>query len=72
MVAPPKFVLDTVKETAATARKKWPEIIQEVGLPENMHERLYGYWGCTFRAAADKAIVKRSDCHLVLKKTESS
>ena len=45
MEAPSKFVLDTVKETVATARKKWPEIIQEVGLPENMRERLYGYWG---------------------------
>ncbi|MEO8442360.1 MAG: HipA domain-containing protein, partial [Betaproteobacteria bacterium] len=45
MEAPPKFVLDTVKETVATARKAWPETIQEVGLPENMRERLYGYWG---------------------------
>jgi serine/threonine-protein kinase HipA len=44
MEAPPKFVLDTVKETVATASKKWPETIQEVGLPENMRERLYGYW----------------------------
>ncbi len=45
MEAPPKFVLNTVKETVATARKEWPEIIREVGLPENMRERLYGYWG---------------------------
>ena len=45
MEAPPKFVLDTVKETVTTARKEWPGIIREVGLPENMRERLYGYWG---------------------------
>jgi len=44
MEAPPKFVLDTVKETVAIARKEWPGIIREVGLPENMRERLYGYW----------------------------
>jgi len=44
MEAPPKFVLETVKETVATARKEWPGIIREVGLPENMRERLYGYW----------------------------
>ena len=45
MEAPPKFVLETVKETVANARKEWPGIIREVGLPENMRERLYGYWG---------------------------
>ena len=45
MEAPPKFVLNTVKETVATAGKEWPGIIREVGLPENMRERLYGYWG---------------------------
>src|SRR3990172_3720670 len=44
MEAPPKFVLDTVKVTVATARKEWPGIIREVGLPENMRESLYGYW----------------------------
>ena len=45
MEAPPKFVLDTVKETVATARKEWPGIILEIGLPENMRDRLYRYWG---------------------------
>ncbi len=45
MEAPPKFVLDVVKQTVATARKEWPGIIREVGLPENMRDRLYGYWG---------------------------
>ena len=44
MEAPPKFVLDVVKQTVATARKEWPGITREVGLPENMRERLYGYW----------------------------
>ena len=44
MEAPPKFVLETVKETVATARKEWPAIIREIGLPENMRERLYAYW----------------------------
>ncbi len=44
MEAPPKFVLDVVKQTVATARKEWPGIIREVGLPENIRERLYGYW----------------------------
>ena len=45
MEAPSKFVLDVVKQTVATARKEWPAIIREVGLPENMRDRLYGYWG---------------------------
>ena len=44
MEAPPKFVLDVVRQTVATARKEWPGIIREVGLPENMRERLFGYW----------------------------
>ena len=44
MEAPPKFVLDVVKQTVATARKEWPGIIRETSLPENMRERLYGYW----------------------------
>ncbi len=45
MEAPPKFVLDIVKETVTTARKEWPGIIREVGLPEDMRDRLYRYWG---------------------------
>jgi len=45
MEAPPKFVLDTVKQTVATARKEWPRIVREIGLPENMRERLFRYWG---------------------------
>ena len=45
MEAPPKFVLDIVKETVTTARKEWPGIIREVGLPEDMRERLYRHWG---------------------------
>ena len=45
MDAPSKFVLDIVKETVTTAQKTWPGIIREVGLPENMRERLYGSWG---------------------------
>jgi serine/threonine-protein kinase HipA len=44
MEAPPKFVLDTVKDTVTTARKEWPAIIREAGLPKNMRERLSGYW----------------------------
>ena len=43
--APPKFVLDIVKETVATARKEWPEIIRDAGLPENMRDHLHRYWG---------------------------
>ncbi|MCC7410908.1 MAG: HipA domain-containing protein, partial [Gammaproteobacteria bacterium] len=45
MEAPAKFVLETVKETVATARKEWPEVIREIGLPEDLRDRLYGYWG---------------------------
>ena len=45
MEAPPKFVLDIVKATVTTARKEWPGIIREVGLPEDMRDRLYRYWG---------------------------
>ncbi len=45
MEAPPKFVLDVVKQTVAIARNEWPGIIREAGLPENMRERLSGYWG---------------------------
>ncbi len=44
MEAPPKFVLDVVKETVATASKAWPGIIREAGLPQNMQDRLYSYW----------------------------
>jgi hypothetical protein len=45
MEAPAKFVLETVKETVATARKEWPEVIREIGLPEDLRERLYHHWG---------------------------
>ncbi len=45
MEAPPKFLLDVVKQTVATARKEWPGIVREIGLPENLRDRLYGYWG---------------------------
>ena len=45
MEAPAKFVLETVKETVATARKEWPGIIREIGLPEDLRERLYRHWG---------------------------
>lgn len=44
MEAPPKFVLDVVKQTVATAGTEWPGIIREAGLPENMRDHLYGYW----------------------------
>jgi serine/threonine-protein kinase HipA len=44
METPPKFVLDTVKETVAVARKAWPGLIREVGLPEDMRDRLHNYW----------------------------
>ncbi len=45
MEAPPKFVLDIVKETVTSARKAWPGIIRDIGLPENMRDRLYRHWG---------------------------
>ncbi len=44
MEAPPKFVLETVKETVATARKEWPAIIREAGLPARMRDRLRAHW----------------------------
>jgi serine/threonine-protein kinase HipA len=44
MEVPPKFVLDTVKETVTSARKEWPEIILEIGLPESMRDHLYRHW----------------------------
>jgi serine/threonine-protein kinase HipA len=44
MEAPPKFVLDVVKQTVATARMEWHAIIREAGLPKNMRDRLSGYW----------------------------
>jgi serine/threonine-protein kinase HipA len=42
--APAKFVLDTVKETVATAQATWPEIIREVGLPQDIRAGLYRHW----------------------------
>lgn len=44
MEAPPKFVLDIVKETVASARKAWPALIREIGLPEDMRDRLHSHW----------------------------
>ncbi len=44
MDAPPKFVLDIVKETVTIAQKAWPGIIREVGLPEDIRNRLYRHW----------------------------
>jgi len=44
MEAPPKFVLDVVKETVANARKAWPALVHDVGLPEDMRERLRSHW----------------------------
>ena len=43
-----RAVLETelqVKEAVTTARKEWPGIIREIGLPGNMRERLYHHWG---------------------------
>ena len=45
MDAPPKFVLGVVRQTMAAARREWPAIIREIGLPENMRERLVRHWG---------------------------
>ena len=45
MEAPPKFVLDIVKETVVTARKEWPAILREAALPEDMRDRLHQHWG---------------------------
>lgn len=44
MDAPTRFVLDLVKETVTTARKAWPGMIREMGLPEDMRERMYRHW----------------------------
>jgi len=43
--APIRFVLDIVKETVTAAREKWPGMIRELDLPENIRERLYRHWG---------------------------
>ena len=45
MEAPPKFVLDIVRETVTAAGKAWPGMIRESGLPKNMRDRLRSYWG---------------------------
>ena len=45
MDAPPKFVLGIVRETVAAARKEWPAILREAGLPADMRERLHAHWG---------------------------
>ena len=45
MEAPPKFVLDIVKETVVTAQKEWPAILREAALPEDMRDRLHQHWG---------------------------
>ena len=45
MEAPPKFVLGIVRETVAAARKEWPAILREAGLPADMRERLHAHWG---------------------------
>ncbi len=45
MEAPPKFVLGIVKEAVAAARKEWPAILREAGLPADMRERLHAHWG---------------------------
>ena len=42
--APPKFVLEIVKETVAKAQGVWPGIIREPTLPENFRNCLYQYW----------------------------
>jgi serine/threonine-protein kinase HipA len=42
--APPKFVLDVVKDTVAAARKAWPALIRELGLPEDMRDRMRKHW----------------------------
>ena len=42
--APPKFVLNIVQETVANARKTWPALIRETGLPEDMREHLRSHW----------------------------
>ena len=45
MEAPPKFVLDIVRETVSTAGKAWPAMIREFGFPKNMRDRLRSHWG---------------------------
>ena len=44
MEAPPKFVLDIVRETVTIARNEWPGILRLAGLPENIRDRLYRHW----------------------------
>ena len=45
MEAPPKFVLDVVRETVAAAQEKWPGVIRDAGLPKRLREGLYRHWG---------------------------
>lgn len=42
--APPKFVLDVVEQTVATARKTWPGIVAELSLPDTLRGRLDRHW----------------------------
>ncbi len=42
--APPKFVLDVVRETVALARNNWPSAIMELGLPEHLRTSLTQHW----------------------------
>ena len=44
MEAPPKFVLEVVRETVASARREWPAMLREIDLPQNMRDSLHGYW----------------------------
>ena len=45
MEAPPKFVLDVVRETVAAAQEKWPGVIRRAGLPKPLREGLHRHWG---------------------------
>ena len=45
MEAPPRFVLEVVKQTVAAARSQWPGLVREIGLPEIMRDRLCRHWG---------------------------
>lgn len=42
--APPKYVLEVVRDTVAAAQEKWPDVIKQCGLPAPFHKRLREHW----------------------------
>jgi serine/threonine-protein kinase HipA len=45
MEAPPKFVLDVVRETVSAAREAWPRMLEDGEFPVKMRKRLFQHMG---------------------------